>query len=77
MNHLIPATATKTADTCWIAMSESDEAGTTIFGVYLDEQQALAAAAQQQGKEHSDMVRNMSTYGAQRTSLIYPRGAAR
>lgn len=58
-------------------MSESDEAGTTIFGVYLDEQQALAAEARQQGQERSDMVRNLSTYGAQRTALIYPRGATR
>jgi hypothetical protein len=76
MTRLIPTTAKKPPEECWIAMRESDEAGTMIFGVFLDEQQALACAVQQEAQEQSDNVRNLSSYGAQQSVLIYPRGVS-
>lgn len=73
--NVISTRHTKPTQTCYIAVRLSDDPiEPLIYGVYLDKQQALADALAAEAREDSDLIRNLSSYGAVQTVLIYPLG---
>ena len=75
--NIISTQHTKPAQTCYVAVRIGDDGiEPVIYGVYLDKQQALLNALLAENREGSDMIRNLSTYGAVQTVLIYPLGDA-
>lgn len=73
-SSLIKAESHRVSQACYIAVRMTEELDPVVYGVYLDKQQALAAALHAEAHETSDMIRNLSSYGAIQSVIVYPLG---